>query len=161
VQYAICLFGSVSKWDKEGETIISTNAATDEYISVDAVHLAYDKHLFKPLMYSEEKLSRADVIDVFIHNWVPSKSIQVVIYILFPGSILLSFLFVKYQQDTILKLYNPTGHKFDDNAAWAIEDLRNHPRSSNRIQDRRLKKNGNNYSGYIRGSISLFPPEDR
>lgn len=111
-KYALCLFGSVAKWHKSGEAIISGQGKSSDYINIRAVYTAYNRHLFKPLLLGN--MPRHSVIDVFIHSWVPSPAVQA----------------------QLLAMYIPVQYAFENNAAWAKTEVRK--RAQNQLQERSM-----------------------
>ena len=109
---AFCLFGSVAKWHKSGEAVISARDKTSGYVNIQAVFAAYDRHLFQPSLSSNEP--RTSAIDVFIHSWVPSLAVQ----------------------KQLLAMYKPIEYSFEDNLAWAKNEV--HKRSRQQLQERSM-----------------------
>jgi len=110
---AFCLFGSVAKWHKSGEAIISGRDKTSSYVNIRAVYAAYDRHLFHPMLTSN--LPRTSAIDVFIHSWVPSLAVQ----------------------EQLLTMYKPVQYSFEDNLAWAKAEVRRN-RSRHQLPERSM-----------------------
>jgi len=108
-RFALCLFGSVSKWAKSGESII-TKSKSDEYVSLIPSQRAYARHLFDETVAAavegrskgQGNETQPGSVDVFIHTWVPNKSLQ----------------------SQLRELYKPLAFSAEDNDAWATTERR-------------------------------------
>jgi len=64
-KFALCLFGSIGKWTKQGEAVIGKDSNPSHFVDLGPPFRGFSMHLLDQVR-----------TDVFIHSWVPSRPLQ-------------------------------------------------------------------------------------